>query len=390
MFMKKSWLPIAVAVAFSCCAGADSSTAEENTESSEKNKAYAKGKLTNATANTDIYLEELGPKGVKVVDTAVVSSKGEFTFNRIQPALGFYNIKIAEGNFVTLIIDPSATVNIEGDAKDLGNTNKVSGSKEAELFWELNEKARKNYRQRDSLSKVFQNMTGAGKMPQNEMVIFQQKMQMKFDSIVDIHETYVRSFIDKNAGAFATLAAIQQLNPEENFEYYKRVSESLKKKYPESQFVQMLNADVEKTGRTAIGSEAPEISLPTPEGGTLALSSLKGKVVLLDFWASWCGPCRRENPTVVALYNNYKDKGFTVFSVSLDKDKAAWVKAIEADKLSWPNHVSDLKFWDSPVVQLYNFNAIPQTYLIGRDGKIIGKNLRGADLEKKLAEVFGK
>jgi thiol-disulfide isomerase/thioredoxin len=140
--------------------------------------------------------------------------------------------------------------------------------------------------------------------------------------------------------------------------------------------------------RNAAGIAAPEIELKNPDGKTLKLSSLKGKVVLIDFWASWCGPCRQENPNVVRAYNKFKDKGFTVFSVSLDDDATAWKRAIKSDGLIWPNHVSDLKKWNSPLPELYGFDGIPYTVLIDKQGKIIGTNLRGPALEQKLNEIL--
>lgn len=139
----------------------------------------------------------------------------------------------------------------------------------------------------------------------------------------------------------------------------------------------------------AIGAEAPEIVQKTPQGTDLSLSSLRGKVVLIDFWASWCKPCRMENPNVVAAYNNYKGKGFTVLSVSLDKERDAWMNAIAADGLVWPNHVSDLQFWNNAAAQLYGVTGIPAAFLIDENGIIIGRDLRGADLEAKLKEVLG-
>ena len=138
---------------------------------------------------------------------------------------------------------------------------------------------------------------------------------------------------------------------------------------------------------TAIGQPAPEIELPNPEGQVVKLSSFKGKYVLVDFWAKWCGPCRKENPNVVRAYNQYKDKGFTVFGVSLDRSKDDWLRAIQEDGLTW-THVSDLKYWQSEAAKTYNINAIPFSVLLDPQGVIIGKNLRGAALENKLAEIF--
>lgn len=136
-----------------------------------------------------------------------------------------------------------------------------------------------------------------------------------------------------------------------------------------------------------IGGTAPDFAQQTPEGKDLKLSALRGKVVLIDFWASWCGPCRRENPNVVRVYNQYKDKGFEILGVSLDSAKDRWVQAIEQDGLTWM-HVSDLKGWQNEVAQVYGVRAIPQTVLLDAEGKIIARNLRGPSLEEKLAELF--
>ncbi len=136
-----------------------------------------------------------------------------------------------------------------------------------------------------------------------------------------------------------------------------------------------------------IGAEAPLFTAPTPDGEEIALESLRGKVVLIDFWASWCGPCRKENPNVVRVYNEYKERGFEILGVSLDKTHDRWVKAIADDELTWL-HVSDLKGWGSAYSRLYGVNSIPHTVLVGPDGKILARNLRGQALEEKLREVF--
>jgi peroxiredoxin len=138
-----------------------------------------------------------------------------------------------------------------------------------------------------------------------------------------------------------------------------------------------------------VGETAPEITLPTPEGNELSLSDLRGKVVLIDFWASWCKPCRAENPNVVRVYNQYKDQGFEILGVSLDRSKEAWVQAIQQDNLTW-KHVSDLQFWNSEAAQVYGVSSIPYTVLVDQEGNVIAERLRGGGLEAKLAEVFGK
>ena len=158
--------------------------------------------------------------------------------------------------------------------------------------------------------------------------------------------------------------------------------------FPNDEKVPHFKQIVEQYGKAMVGELAQDIELESPDGKKLKLSSLKGKVVLIDFWASWCGPCRKENPNVVRVYNEYKNKGFDIFSVSLDQNKEKWIEAIKADNLTWTNHVSDLQGWQSPAAALYGVKAIPKTFLIGKDGKIIAKDLRGEQLEKKLAEVL--
>ncbi len=169
---------------------------------------------------------------------------------------------------------------------------------------------------------------------------------------------------------------------------YKKIRDALVGQYADNDFVRHIDSRL----RSALiaGMEAPDIALPNPQGDTLRLSALRGKVVLIDFWASWCGPCRRENPHVVRLYERFRDKGFEVFSVSLDQSHDKWVDAIAKDNLSWPYHVSDLRGWNSAAGRLYGIQSIPATVLVDREGNIVARNLRGSDLDKKLNELLAQ
>jgi peroxiredoxin len=158
---------------------------------------------------------------------------------------------------------------------------------------------------------------------------------------------------------------------------------------PNSKYTQEIENKFTKEASLMDGAVAPDIQLKSPEGNIIKLSSLKGKVVLIDFWASWCGPCRRENPNVRRVYQRFKDKGFEIYGVSLDNDASRWKGAIAADQLEWL-HVSDLMGWQSSAAQLYQVHSIPQTILLDREGRIIAKGLRGEQLEEKLAELLEK
>lgn len=179
---------------------------------------------------------------------------------------------------------------------------------------------------------------------------------------------------------------------EDSFDEYvglfRTVRDSTIGAYPNHPFVRHIDQKVRSV--LAIGDMAPDIELPDPNGEMRRLSDLRGKVVLIDFWASWCAPCRRENPNVVRTYYRYRDKGFEVFSVSLDQQRDKWLQAIQSDGLVWPNHVSDLRGWSSAGGRLYGIMSIPATVLVDRDGRVLARNLRGPQLEQKLNEIFGE
>ena len=235
---------------------------------------------------------------------------------------------------------------------------------------------------------------------------------IKRNSILTSYQTYIKEFIAENKNSPCLIMLLGEIqNPmdfkdelkiikiviQEKFEQQKYLKEIVKlieqaKQQEEFIFQQKNKVKEEQNTRKElginIGAIAPEINLKGPNGDLISLSSLKGKVVLLDFWASWCRPCRAENPNVVRLYNKYKDKGFTVYSVSLDQNKDKWLAAIVQDQLNWSNHVSELTGWKSSAGAKYGISSIPKTFLINKKGEIIGCDLRGNELEQKLSEIL--
>ncbi|MCS7003748.1 MAG: redoxin family protein [Cytophagales bacterium] len=197
----------------------------------------------------------------------------------------------------------------------------------------------------------------------------------------------VFSFVKQYDTSLIVILALQLLDLDEKASEAYAYAEKLAKLYPNSTVAASFKNRLARMKQLDIGQIPPDISLPAPDGKQIALSSLRGKVVLIDFWASWCTPCRQEAPYVVEAYKKYKNKGFEIYGVSLDRDKESWLQAIREDKMTWL-HVSDLKFWNSAVVELYNLQGIPQTILLDREGKIIAKNLRGKALEAKLKEIL--
>ncbi len=348
------------------------------------------GTFSNATAGDVVYLEELAPGAKIAIDSATIDEKGNFSFKNASPSAGFYRVKATEQNFAMLVLDSTQKITLTGDYKNIGNTYKAEGSEDTKVFLEFNVLGKEIQQRTDSMQQAFQALVGTTKMDSVRMDSLNKVFGDIYNKLIDAYQERFSALVTKNKTSLAVLAGIQQLNPNKYLNLYKEVDVALTAKYPSSKYLANLKRDIaafeaqtQKAGKLAIGSALPDFTLTTPEGKALSLSSFKGKVVLIDFWASWCGPCRKENPNVVAMYKKLHAKGFEIYSVSLDDNQEKWMKAIKADGLIW-NHASDLKGWDNQVAKMFGIDAIPFTILLDKEGKIIDKGLRGKELQAKV------
>lgn len=369
-----------------------SSESEAEVDKQEDNLTVS-GNISGAEGKK-VYLEAAAQNGAIHVADAVIEN-GKFHINTNIPGLGIYQLRIGESpdNVVLMTVKAQDKIKVEGDFENIAFNARITG---VEWGTKYNQYMTMMYDFSQSIGEYNQNINE--NTPQEERV-------KKFLELKKPMDDYAREQIKANPSSSFNLVLVNNLMPSvsgfvdypvENIEVLKNMSESYQKEHPDSPFTKTLAEQVAqiesgmneyelmKSGKKA----APDILLETPEDKEIKLSSLKGKVVLIDFWASWCGPCRKENPNVVKLYNKYKNKGFTIYSVSLDTDKSSWVHAIEQDGLIWPNHVSDLMGWKSYLVKLYKIQGIPHTVLVGKDGNIIAEGLRGEALEKKVAEIL--
>ncbi|WP_192350167.1 TlpA disulfide reductase family protein [Algoriphagus sp. Y33] len=336
------------------------------------------GTIENAPSG-EIILSQFTDSRPIVLDTLQLDKKGKFSYEVALEAPTFYELNMYGEKLIRLALyKEDVKVNY-----DFSNPESlaIEGSQDSKEMLKI-EQLMEDYQ-----TKVNQlNESYYQAMSDNDTEAIKQ-IQTEAMALESNQSSEVKNVINSMGDSFASLAAIGLLNPKNEFQFMDSLVAKLDGKYPETKTIVQLKQQLDEMRVLSMGQIAPEIELPNPEGETVKLSDLRGKYVMIDFWAAWCKPCREENPNVVALYNEYKEKGFEVFGVSLDRTKEAWVEAIAEDGLTW-TQVSDLKYFNSAAAELYQISAIPATYLIDPDGKIIGKDLRGPSLRAKLEEVF--
>ncbi len=359
-----------------------------------ENKFSVTGNVKNA-ADQKVYLEELffNKKDPEVLDTAELK-EGKFTLTGLSAQEGIYRIRLEKMNNGFLFINDEKQINFTADLNDVsltGPTFATPANSSLKNFITVNDSLSK---QLNGYYNQLQQLEQAGTKETDSIFIATQTV---FNSAKETAAKFCLKYAD--TAKSPTLALFTATAAPATLEQLQKPLQNLAQRFPENnaiigftnfakqQLTMQQQQQAPQNNKIAIGSIAPDITMNDVNDKPFSLSQLKGKYVLVDFWASWCGPCRGENPNVVDAYNQFKNKNFTVLGVSLDKDKASWLKAIKEDGLNWP-HISDLKYWSSAAVPLYGFNGIPYNVLVDPQGKIIATELRGPALSAKLNEVL--
>lgn len=362
-------------------------------------KSFTITGILHNTPSKVVYIEEsditTGQKTLR--DSSAIATDGKFSmsFNAAKNAV--YNLRLQNdgSQFVTIINDASK-INLDVDFNKRTDFYNVTGSPASKSIQEYFAKI--TGMQKDRLTIFFQ--IDSIKKNNGDSVLIED-LATRQQQISDGEKAYTQQTIQQSANSSLSLFVLstyQGMARDPNFRVNGFTDEEVVillsdvlNKFPERTDIAGIRNSVEAgIPKTKwVGKQAPEISLPDTEGRNVRLSSFRGKYVLVDFWASWCGPCRRENPNVVDAYNRFRNKNFTILGVSLDRpgQKEAWEKAIVDDNLNW-THVSDLKYWQSEVVPVYQVGSIPFNVLVDPDGKIVAENLRGSALSQKLQQVL--
>jgi len=355
-----------------------------------------KGTITHAE-NKRIFLEELMVSTTKPVDSAKINKRGEFTLNGNTGFPTFYLLKIADNNFITLLIDSLEKITVDADAANFARKYVVTGSPGSLLVQELNDRLNTTKHKLDSISSLralFRN--------QPDYLQMKDQMDNEYRRIIQAQVDYSTRFVSDHPFSMASVLALYQKFDNENYvvtdvQPLKIAASALNSIYPKSEHVKALYTNALKLLQEERnvqmhqfiqqhGQNSPDIELPDINGKNVSLSSLKGKYVLLHFWSALDKDSRILNPLLVEVYNKYKNRGFEIYQVSIDKNRYEWIDAIDKDHLSWIN-VGDMKGSSTAVIS-YNIKAIPYNYLLDKEGSILAQNLRGTSLDQVLSSVI--
>ena len=355
--------------------------------STQAQKAVVKGTLDKATTGvTEIIVSKIVNSNI-IPDTVKIDKGNTFKYEVVldQPALFLIGSPSFGQSVVHIMLHPKDNIQITigyDSEQEYLRLLDAKGSRDVAVYQSFNQQLYQFNKQAKKLDSEYRTRSASDS---RKMEIADEFQQLHTSANIAI-----RKLLSDNSDVLvsAFLVTYFENDLETYIDLYESIERGLSKKYGDNQFVQHVSSKVKTS--LAPGKLAPEITMKDPEGQTRKLSDLRGKIVMIDFWASWCRPCRMENPNVVKLYHQYHSKGFEIYSVSLDKSRDEWVKAISQDGLVWENHVSDLNGWTSTGGAAYGITSVPSTVLLDREGRIIARNLRGRELENKLKELFGE
>jgi len=346
---------------------------------SAKDQFSIKGSIVGVETGK-VYLLKLVGEQPQSIDTADIVD-GKFTFKGKMEIPDIRILRLDDQNYFATFFLDNANITVTAN-KDSLRTTKIIGSPTHDIFKIFISEMEKLNKDGMALQEKYQNA-----MATNNTDVA-QKAEIDLKAMIENNKVYTKNFVKEHSNSVVSAyITLYQLSSQIDGTELDSITSKFVPEISNSEYVVKLKELVLEQKKTAIGAQAPDFTMNDTEGKPVQLSSLKGKIVLVDFWASWCGPCRQENPNVVKLYQQYHDKGFEILGVSLDRTKEDWLKGIKDDNLTWI-HVSDLQYWQNAAARLYGVNAIPQSFLLDKDGKIIGKGLRGEQLAQKMAELF--
>jgi peroxiredoxin len=349
----------------------------------DSNNFVINGKFEHATPQSKVYLYALDKANPIPVDSTVLSEKGEFKFSHPSAEVNFF--KVSAGNNEYMIIAKNGdNIKLSADLENQNMLYSLSGAEEADKLEALNVTKNKYMAKINAIQKKFDEQVAQN---QDKREAIMEKLRPEYTKEIEGLNQEILKFAQNNTKSLAGFYAINLLNPAEYEQEMVAYSDKIKSNFNNNPAVTEFLVRMANLKTVQVGQPAPSFTINTIDGKKVSLADFKGKYVLLDFWASWCQPCRQENPNVVKAYNSYKDKNFTILGISLDKDQGAWKQAVQADNLTW-THGGELMDFEGPVVKQYQVDAIPTSYLIDPQGKIIAKNLRGEQLEDFLNKTL--
>lgn len=337
------------------------------------------GIVTGVDGGIAYLLREQDRELVKIDSSEIKNGRFSFSDSVSQPEM--YFVRFNNGEDYARVFMENAEIKIRVSVDSMDNAV-VSGSALHDQYAKINAQIKANDA---SMEYVFEQFQREGKFMSDER---RDSLNMRLDSIYEAGLVIVKDFVNANLSSpVAAYMVNRHLIYDCTYEDLSKWTDGFNASIPENKYTTLLVERRDLLAKSAVGQIAPEFSMQDADGKQIALSDFRGQYVLVDFWASWCGPCRKENPNVVRIYHQYKDKNFTVFGVSFDKDKDAWMEAVKSDKLTW-TQVSDLQGWNNAAGALYGINSIPHSVLLDTAGRVIAHNLTGDALEMKLKEIL--